>query len=155
MKLERLVADFERMKKLSEKSRLIDIEYSGNPPDKYTVTYKCKGLCWLNNNNAPSITINHKMEIYLHNDYPRKPPQLKWLTNIFHPNILSYEHNGGVCIGDWYASETLDRLCIRIGEMVQYKSFSIEDALDKEAAKWTITNKDKLPIDKTILYEEI
>jgi ubiquitin-protein ligase len=147
MNINRLNVDFRKMQELVEKSQFITMEYFGNPPNRYIITYRCKGLVWYPSYPQPSITIFHKMEIYLHNEYPRKPPQLKWLTEIFHPNILSLSENGGVCIGGWTPSETLDMLCVRVGEMVQYKNYSLKDALNKKAEEWVKKNSHKFPVD--------
>jgi len=132
---------------LNSKSELIEIDFNGLPPERYKVTYLCNSLIWVNGNNKPSICGRHELEIYLHKDYPRRPPALKWMTNIFHPNILSPQKNGGVCIGSWTAAETLDNLCLRIGEMLQFKNYSLFDPLDVEAANWVGQNLHLLPID--------
>ncbi len=88
------------------------------------------------------------MEIYLYKIYPRRPPQLKWLTNVFHPNIIPPHKNGGVCIGWWTTAETLDSLCVRIGEILQYKAYNLDDPLDEEAADWVKNHLDILPVDE-------
>jgi len=147
----RLVKEFQLMKALANSSSLISVDYFGDPPLRYTVTYHCKSLIWMNGNSAPSYSNRHQLEVYLHKEYPRRPPALKWLTAIFHPNILPPDKNGGVCIGGWTPAETLDLLCLRIGEMLQYKQYNLSDPLDEEAAKWILNNKDILPLDNRSL----
>lgn len=139
--------DKSKMELLNKNSDLLEIEFFGEIPEKYRVTYKCKGLVWIEGNSAPSSTTHHQMEIYLHQNYPRVPPRLTWLTQIFHPNILSADRNGGVCIGSWTPAESLDRLCVRIGEMIQYKNYNLSDPLDTVAAEWARKNTGKFPID--------
>ncbi len=147
MRMKRLYAEWQRMQLLNQNSDLITIEASGNPPEIYRVIYTCKGLIWMPENSAPSISHNHRFEIYLHKDYPRLPPVIKCLTNIFHPNILKPERSGGVCIGVWSPAEALDQLCIRLGHMIQYRNYSLSDILDNEAATWVIKHKNSMPID--------
>ncbi len=152
MREKRLKKDYEAMANLHRLSALVDVEFIGSRSEKYKVIYHCKSFIWLENNKAPSYSNRHELEIYLHKEYPRRPPALKWLTNIFHPNILPPQKNGGVCIGWWTAAETLDSLCIRIGEMLQYKTFNLKDPLDEDAAAWISNNMDILPVDNRSLY---
>lgn len=52
-------------------------------------------------------------------DYPRRAPQCRMLTPVFHPNF----DDSNVCIGDfWAASEGLDDLVVRIGRMIATRS---------------------------------
>jgi len=154
MRMRRLYIDFHKMKELAKKSGLIKIEHFGMPPERYIVTYLCKGLVRRDKNVEPHIISEHKLEIFLHKRYPRLAPRLKWLTYIFHPNILSVDKNGGVCIGSWTPAESLDKLCVRIGEMIQFKNFNTKDVLNKEAAIWVKNNIDKIPIDERSLLKE-
>lgn len=127
MRYRRLQADWAKMQQSSNESSLILAESAGDPPEYYVVTFRCKGLMWQKGCPEPSVTAYHQLAIYLHKDYPRLPPALKWLTPIFHPNILPPEKNGGVCIGKWTPAESLVDLCVRIGEMVQYKNYNLND----------------------------
>lgn len=147
MRERRLKSDWHSMKTLEHDSPFIQIINWNNPPEKYLVRFSCRSLIWLKESNQPSYSNRHELQIYLHRDYPRTPPQLIWTTNIFHPNILPPEQNGGVCIGSWSPSETLAQLCLRIAEMLQYKNYSIEDALNKKAADWAEKNIRSFPVD--------
>ena len=143
----RLTADRDGLRDLARRSRLVTIEALGERPERYIVRYSCAGLARDDAAAEPRIVHKHEMEIYLHRDYPRRPPQILWRTAIFHPNILSYEHNGAVCIGAWFPARSLAGLVIRIGEMVQYKDYNTKDALDVEAAVWADWHRDRFPID--------
>jgi len=153
-RMRRLKADQQLMQELAERSNLI--EYSsksvvpGLPPEKYIVTYKCKGIIGVNKDGHPQYGNNHQLEIYLHNQYPQRWPGMKWLTPIWHPNINHI--NGTVCIDAawWTASRSLDRLVIMIGEMVQYKNFHDDPTKppfpwDPEAARWCRAYRAKNP----------
>lgn len=147
MRERRLKIEWEKMKELQQNSDMISFSLAGAELDKYIVSFKCKGLFWLPGAIAPSVSINHKCEIYLHLNYPRNPPQLKWLTEIFHPNILPPSQNGGVCIGSWTPAETLEQLCVRLAEMIQMKNYNINDPLNITAALWAKENTRNFPVD--------
>jgi hypothetical protein len=117
-------------------------EYPGMPPERYIITYQCKGVIGMDRRGNPKIGEKHQVEIYLHSQYPQRWPGMKWLTPIWHPNIN--HANGSVCIDAawWSASRSLDRLVIMLGEMVQYKNFHDDPSKppfpwDMEAASWS------------------
>jgi ubiquitin-protein ligase len=145
-RMRRLKADHKRMLDLATQSDLIEFKTTaarkGLPPERYIVTYKCKGIIGVDKNGKPKIGNKHQVEIYLHNQYPQRWPGMKWLTPVWHPNIN--HHNGSVCVDAawWTASRSLDRLVIMIGEMVQYKNFHDDPTKppfpwDPEAARWS------------------
>jgi ubiquitin-protein ligase len=86
----------------------------------------------------------HLLEVNLTLDYPRRAPQCRMLTPIFHPNF----DETSVCIGDfWAASEGLDDLIIRIGRMIAYQEYNTKSPLNGLAAKWAAEHAHLLPID--------
>ena len=145
-RMRRLRADHKRMVDIAAQSDLIEFKTTGArkglPPERYIVTYKCKGIVGVDKNGNPKMGSKHQVEIYLHNQYPQRWPGMQWLTPVWHPNIN--HHNGSVCVDAawWTASRSLDRLVIMIGEMVQYKNFHDDPTKppfpwDPEAARWS------------------
>jgi ubiquitin-protein ligase len=141
----RLRKDYELIQELDSRSDLIQVqakqEKAGMPPERYIITYKCKGIIGIDSKGNPKISEKHQVEIYLHSQYPQRWPGMKWLTPIWHPNIN--HANGSVCIDAawWSASRSLDRLVIMLGEMVQFKNFHDDPTKapypwDMEAATW-------------------
>jgi ubiquitin-protein ligase len=132
----RLRADLEAMHALVVQAPAVfAFETSGSPPDHYCVELTATGVA-RGMHGGLVLRDRHRFDAYLHLDYPRQAPLLRWATPIFHPNILPPGRNGGVCIGAWSASESLADLCHRIARMVRYERFSVGDALDTEAAAW-------------------
>jgi hypothetical protein len=142
------------MKELAAQSDLIEFKAKatrkGLPPERYMVTYKCNGILSVDRNGRPKVGNDHRVEIYLHNQYPQRWPGMKWHTPIWHPNINHI--NKTVCIDAawWTASRSLDRLVIMIGEMVQYKNFHDDPTKppfpwDPEAARWCREYRAKHP----------
>jgi ubiquitin-protein ligase len=146
-RLRRLHADMAAMLELARGSDFITFTHQGNPPDRYVVTYTCRGLLWLPGESEPALAEHHQGEFYLHRDYPRRPPQIIWRAPIFHPNILSPAEGGGVCIGGWTPSETLADLVLRVGEMIQFRSYNPDDVLNPQAAAWAEAHASRLPVD--------
>ena len=153
-RMRRLRADHQRMQDLAAQSDLIEFTAEpprkGLPPERYIVTYKCKGIIGVDKVGNPKMGNTHQVEIYLHNQYPQRWPGMKWLTPVWHPNIN--HHNGSVCVDAawWTASRSLDRLVLMIGEMVQYKNYHDDPTKppfpwDPEAARWSREYRQRNP----------
>lgn len=160
-RMRRLKKDFELIQEINARSDLIQVKAErtqGNtPPEKYIVTFHCKGIIGIDKKGNPKFGNKHEVEIYLHNQYPQRWPGMKWLTPIWHPNIN--HANGSVCIDAawWSASRSLDRLVIMLGEMVQYKNYHDDPKKppfpwDMEAAQWSQkyrkAHPEAFPVDK-------
>ncbi len=124
---------------------------AGMPPELYRISYALKGLYV-----TPSGDVldrdRHELEINLSLEYPRRAPQCRMLTPVFHPNF----DDATVCIGDfWAASEGLDDLIVRIGRMIAYQEYNTRSPLNGLAAKWAAEHLADLPIDPRVLAPPI
>jgi ubiquitin-protein ligase len=130
----RLAVDLTQMRELAE-GGVVSFRSEGDPPDVYHVLLAAPGL---GRDTAGAVVVRriHRFTAYLHLEYPRRPPVVVWATPIVHPNILPPERNGGVCIGAWSAGESLADLIRRIVDLVTYRSFNVDDALDPATAEW-------------------
>jgi len=116
---------------------------AGMPPELYRFAYNVKGLYV-----SPAGQILerevHVLEVNLSLGYPRRAPQCRMLTPVFHPNF----DEASVCIGDfWAASEGLDDLVVRIGRMIAYQEYNTKSPLNGLAAKWAAEHLSLLPVD--------
>ena len=143
-RIRRLLLDEQMLDSLLKDWPLIQITgKAGMPPEIYRFTYNIRGLYV-----SPSGEIlerdTHSLEVNLTLGYPRRAPQCRMLTRVFHPNF----DDSMVCIGDfWAASEGLDDLIIRIGRMISYQEYNTKSPLNGLAAKWAAQNPHLLPID--------
>ncbi len=140
----RLLLDAESIRKRLAGWPLIEISGSaGIPPEIYRFTYRIKGL-YVDPTGNILERETHLLEVNLSLGYPRRAPQCRMLTPVFHPNF----DDATVCIGDfWAASEGLDDLVIRIGRMIAYQEYNTKSPLNGLAAKWAAQNANLLPID--------
>lgn len=148
-RIARLRIEQGRLINLVKRSEFIDIEeihlQAGWPPEKYKVTFTCRGIAKINKLTlAPEAANFHQVLIYLSHDFPRQAPHMQWLTPIWHPNI-EHEEPRHVCANDtqnWHAAKSLYDLVLSLGEMIQYKWYHAvwKDPwpLDREAAKWVV-----------------
>jgi ubiquitin-protein ligase len=116
---------------------------AGLPPELYRFQYLIRGL-YVAADGAILERNEHLLEVNLSLGYPRRAPQCRMLTPVFHPNF----DDSSVCIGDfWAASESLDDLIVRIGRMIAYQEYNTKSPLNGLAAKWAAQNAQLLPVD--------
>jgi ubiquitin-protein ligase len=143
-RIRRLTLDHQNLLRRFQNWPLIQVTgTAGLPPELYRITYQVKGLFV-----SPVGEIlerhTHVMEVNLSLGYPRRAPQCRMLTPVFHPNF----DDASVCIGDfWAASESLDDLIVRIGRMIAYQEYNVKSPLNGLAAKWAAEHPSLLPVD--------
>ena len=144
----RLKTDYELLTRRFAGWPIIQIAATaGLPPEVYRFTYALKGL-YVNPSGEILERDSHSLEVNLSLDYPRRAPQCRMLTPVFHPNF----DDATVCIGDfWAASEGLDDLIVRIGRMIAYQEYNTKSPLNGLAAKWAAEHLSQLPIDHRIV----
>jgi len=144
----RLISDAEVIRKRFACWPPIEISgTAGIPPEVYRFTYRVKGL-YVDAGGSILERDMHLLEVNLSLGYPRRAPQCRMLTPVFHPNF----DEASICIGDfWAAAEGLDELVIRIGRMIAYQEYNIKSPLNGLAAKWAAQNIHLLPIDPRII----
>lgn len=83
-----------------------------------------------------------QVDINIPNEYPFKPPQMKFLTKIYHPNISSV--TGAICLDilkdAWTPILTLKNSLISLQSLLQ--SPEPNDPQDAEVAKQYLSNKE-------------
>src|SRR5262249_21354952 len=81
---ERLSHEMSLMNELRQRCKMIDFVARCQPLVEYIVTLRCLGMIA-----ADRTGSEHVARIYLHVDYPRRPPEVTVLTPCFHPNIAA------------------------------------------------------------------
>lgn len=143
VRLRRLKADYDAMRRLAHMHPRIEIEgVFGNPPERYRLRLKVKSL--RERGEVIETVTEHRLEVTMPHGYPRDAPMFRMLTPVFHPNIAPH----AVCIGDnWTAGESIDQLIQRVGEILAYQSYNTKSPLNGRAAQWVDEHRDRLPID--------
>lgn len=143
-RIRRLKLDQEQLAKRFAGWPLIQITgTAGMPAEVYRFVYHIKGL-YVSATGDIQERDQHHLEVNLSLGYPRRAPQCRMLTPVFHPNF----DDASVCIGDfWAASEGLDDLVIRIGRMIAYQEYNTKSPLNGLAAKWAEQHVNLFPIE--------
>ena len=143
-RIRRLKLDYEQLQqRLANWPVIHVVGTAGMPPELYRFQYALKGL-YVASDGTILERNEHLLEVNLSLGYPRRAPQCRMLTPVFHPNF----DDSSVCIGDfWAASEALHDLVIRIGRMIAYQEYNTKSPLNGLAAKWAAQNAHLLPVD--------
>lgn len=90
-----LSRDLLEMEQLKKDSSILTFDAEGKYPDRYVIHFKGNSLVYKDD----EVVIGKHQEIVLTMgmEYPRALPQVRWVTQIVHPNIFS----GGVCFGNF------------------------------------------------------
>jgi ubiquitin-protein ligase len=143
----RLTADFQMVQTLASNSggTLAIERVAGDPPERYIVVYRCKGIERLEGT-RPVYRDVHRVQIDLSASYPAQKPAAAMLTPLFHPHVFA---NNVICLGaKWTVAEYLDSLILRIGSIIQYdpQYFDFNSPANKTAATWAQQNMRLFPI---------
>jgi ubiquitin-protein ligase len=144
-RIRRLKLDYDQMMQKFAGWPLIQITgTAGMPPEVYRFKYSVKGLFVSPTGDIQERDV-HYLEVNLSLGYPRRAPQCRMLTPVFHPNF----DDSTVCIGDfWAASEGLDDLIIRIGRMISYQEYNTKSPVNGLVGKWAVQNAKLCPVDR-------
>jgi ubiquitin-protein ligase len=148
VRLRRLYAEHERLKVLfADHERIRIVEALGDPPDRYVVEYKVKGL--VDNKGVIEESCLHRIRITLGPNYPNEMASYVAITPIFHPNIDYL----AVCTADKDAASTkIEDNIVFIGRLITFQDYNLQSPRNGDAARWTAANLSRLPLERVNLW---
>ncbi|MHB8954152.1 MAG: ubiquitin-conjugating enzyme E2 [Pirellulaceae bacterium] len=152
----RLRAEFEVLKRLPQASSIFSFEAQGDPPDRYVLTFRGRGIARVGTGrNVVEMVDLHQIELRLPFDYPAVPPDLRWITPILHPNV---SFSGFIQVRDlglpWDDSVTLDIVCERLWDVARLAFIQPDRATNAAARNWLAEQSSVcLPVDARTLRD--
>jgi hypothetical protein len=147
---DRLHAELKLLEQLREASSIFQFEGTGDPPDRFTLSFSGKGVARDISANADVEMIDaHRVELRLPYAYPKVAPDVRWVTPIFHPNV---SFSGFIHLADvglpWESHVTLDIVCERLWDVARLAYIDLEKATNYSAKNWFQEQRLlKLPVD--------
>jgi len=147
MSLRRLAAEYARVQALFKgHDRIHIVEAIGDPPDRYVIEYRLRGL--VEEKGKIAERDEHRVRIELDPDYPHKAAHLVMLTPVFHPNINEL----AICTRDVRAvEEQLWETIVLIGRLITYQLYNPESPRNGDAARWARENAHRFPLENVDL----
>ena len=145
-----LESELEALLQFAEGSEILSVERVEHAPRKIRLIFKGIGL-------GPGDTVDdeveprdrHECEVTFPTRYPDDPPELRWLTPLYHPNVSS---SGFVDLDDfgcaWDADPSLTTLCECIWNTVRMARVDLTDVKNMTAKGWLERQTEfQLPLD--------
>jgi ubiquitin-protein ligase len=164
----RLAADLAALEKLREASSILSFEPAGEPPDRYTLTFRGKGLGREGMSTDISVIELHEVDVRMPYSYPERPPDVRWLTPIVHPNVSFSGFLNLAEIGlPWTEALTLDVLVERLWDVARGAHVNLDKAANFAAKNWyekecgfdlpvdlrPLKDKAELPVTNVVKYQ--
>lgn len=155
-RIDRLEAERARLDALKEDSTIFDFESIGEPPAKYVISFRGQGINRsLSGSKIENIDL-HRIELRIPYAFPGSPPDIRWLSPIFHPNI---SFSGLVKLRDiglpWEEDLSLDIICERLWDLARLAYFDEERATNYSARNWVEDQDEvRLPVDHRPLRDK-
>lgn len=154
----RLAAELHALRALKAASSILDFEASGNPPDRYLVVFHGRGMCRTAHAPAHFAAVDlHRIEMRLAAPYPNRPPHIRWLTPLWHPNVGS---GGLVTLPDiglqWTRDLGLDLICERLWDVARGGYMDLAHGAHPWAQAFFLQRHGlRLPFDRRVLRDRI
>ena len=152
----RIRQDLAALEAIAAHSSIFTFRTLGEPVERLSLTFRGAGLAKTTASEAkPELIHQHEIELRLPFSYPTSPPDIRWLTPIFHPNI---SFSGFVNLADvglsWEAGMGIDVVCERLWDMARLAEFNPAKAVSYAAKKWLEDQTDTtLPLDQRPLRD--
>jgi hypothetical protein len=137
-RIARLNADRELLAALDAASSIFSLEVSGDPPDRYTLTFRGKGLGRdASAGSEVAIVELHQIDLRMPYSYPASPPDIRWITPLWHPNVSFSGFVNPADIGLVWTNEIpLDLVCERLWDVARGAYVNLEKAANYSAKNW-------------------
>lgn len=154
---QRLAEELKRLEALRRDSTIFDFEAQGDPPTKYVITFRGQGITrsLTSADDVEKVDL-HRCELRLPYAFPERPPDIRWLTPMHHPNV---SFSGMVKLRDcglpWEEDLSLDIICERLWDMARLAYYDEERATNYSARNWLAEQDEvQLPVDHRPLRDK-
>ena len=125
------------MRALRSAGSILEFETRGDPPDRYQLVFRGRGLHRNSIQNEVRPVDEHRVEIRLPDSYPDRPPDVRWSSPIFHPNVSFSGYLNLQDIGlSWHEEMGLDELCVRLWDVARLAYLDLDHAKNYSAKRW-------------------
>src|SRR5436309_2789179 len=129
----RLQQDRAALEALRAQSTILQFE-AAEPADRYTITFRGKGLARGPSGSEIGIVELHQIDLRMPFAYPERPPDIRWMTPILHPNISFSGFLNLAEVGlPWSEDLSLDVICERLWDVARGAYMNLDKAANYSA----------------------
>jgi ubiquitin-protein ligase len=148
---DRLYADHDSLSALDQASSIFSMEVTGQPPDRYTITFTGKGLGRdASSQSEVALVELHQIDLRMPYAYPQSPPDIRWITPIMHPNVSFSGFMNLADVGIVWTRETPIELVVeRLWDVARGEFINTDKATNYSAKNWFEKQVEfDLPVDR-------
>ena len=118
---QRLETEAELLSALAAASPVMRLEFEGKTPQRYRIEFQGKGYCKDPTRPDEVGTVDrHEVELVLGTGFPESPPDIRWMTSLYHPNVSTSGYLTVRDIGcEWSEKLSLDLVCERLWDVAR------------------------------------
>ncbi|MEX2175065.1 MAG: ubiquitin-conjugating enzyme E2 [Pirellulaceae bacterium] len=153
---DRLQTDLAALQSLDAASTVFSLETTGDPPDRYTITFSGKGLGRDASSQSDVALVElHRIDLRMPYAYPQSPPDIRWITPIMHPNV---SFSGFVNLADigivWTRELPIELVVERLWDVARGEFLNHDKATNYAAKNWYEKEcQFELPVDRRSLRD--
>lgn len=152
---ERLIAELAAMRQLADATSIMCFEAVGEAPEVYQVHFTGT-LISRESSVSPVVDVKqHACDIRLPYGFPEAPPDIRFTTAVYHPNISAGGFVDLKSLGlEWNDELTLTLVCERLWDACRLAVYDLDRPSNLTAGQWVRQESDrKLPIDNRPLRD--
>jgi ubiquitin-protein ligase len=135
---DRLHADREALSAVAAASTIFSFSADSDPADRYTLTFRGKGLARQASSASDIVLIElHQIELRMPYAYPASPPDIRWVTPLWHPNV---SFSGFVNLSDlglaWSEDLPIEVVCERLWDVARAAYANVDKVSNYAAKGW-------------------
>ena len=153
---QRLLNELNGMQQLADGSTIIFFESVGETPDFYSVRFKGRQITRESSVSAVEEVEEHTCDIRLPFSFPETPPDIRFTTSVFHPNIASGGFVDLASLGlKWTPDLSLAVVCERLWDACRMSIYQVERCANISAGAWIRDEcRLRLPLDDRPLRDQ-
>lgn len=153
---QRLLDELNGMRQLADSSSIIFFESVGEAPDFYKVKLKGRLVTRESSVSAVRDVEEHSCDIRLPFSFPETPPDIRFTSTVYHPNISSGGFVDLAKLGfEWTADLSLAVVCERLWDACRLAIYNVEGCTNVSAGEWmTDECQMRLPLDERPLRDQ-
>lgn len=138
----RLQRELAEMRTLSEDSSIFDFESVGEAPEVYKFRFRGRLIARESGSAEVEDVDHHRCDVRLPYRFPQTPPDIRFTTAVFHPNISAGGFVDLSQLGlEWTDELTLAVVCERLWDACRLAVLQLDGCTNAAAAQWVRDNQ--------------